>query len=189
MTTTLTIPAGNTSASLPANNSIAVGSVAGTITVTLTSLTEIINGQQQPFILPTPNPSAPITVPSLPPVITSVKIIDVTPTGFTVDIVASSTSRDLSGGSFTFMPASGATLSGMTGCTAHAANVTCAITGSDNILATQASSWFAGSGLASGGAFDLQVPFTFQGSTSAIGSVLVTLTNSVNPSVPVSGTM
>ena len=179
-TTTLAIPAGSTTASLPSSNLIATGSVAGSITVALTSLTETVNGQQQPLLLPSPNPSTTFTVLASAPTITAVKIINVTSTGFVVDIVASSTSRDLSGASFTFTPASGATLSG----------TTFSYSGPGNALATQATTWFSpgSSGLSYGGAFDLQVPFTLQGSANAIGSVSVTLTNSVGISGAVSGT-
>ncbi len=181
LTATLTIPAGSTSASLPAGDAISIGSVAGNITVTLTSLTETVNGQEQSLALPAPNPNATITIPPLAPVITSVRIINVASSGFVVDIVASSTSRDLQGASFTFTPATGATLNG----------TTFSYSGSGNALSSQALIWFGatGPGLASGGAFEMQVPFTFQGSTSAIGSVSVTLTNSVGASTAVTGTM
>jgi len=180
LTATLTIPAGSTSASLPAGDAISIGSVAGNITVTLTSLTETVNGQEQLLALPAPNPNATITIPPLAPVITSVRIINVGASGFVVDVLASSTSRDLQGASFTFTPATGATLNG----------TTFSYSGSGNALSTQAVTWFGSTaGLTSGGAFEVQVPFTFQGSTSAIGSVSVTLTNSVGTSTAVTGTM
>jgi hypothetical protein len=50
-------------------------------------------------------------------------------------------------------------------------------------MSTPASSWFSSqSGLNAGGAFDLQIPFTFSGDTSAISSVSVTLVNSAGTS-------
>ena len=175
-TTTLVVSSGSTSASLPANNAIQVGSVAGTITVTITGLTETINGQQQALVLPNPNPSATIAVPALAPAITSVNIINVTASSFTVDIVASSVSRDLSGVNLTFSPAQGATLTGTS------------FSYSGSQMSTPASNWFSSQdGLTAGGAFDLQIPFTFSGNTSAIGSVSVTLTNSAGTSSAVSG--
>ena len=174
-TTTLLINQGSTSATLPASNAIQVGSVAGIVTVTLTSLTGTLNGQAVSFTLPTPNPSTTILIPRLAPVITSVKIINVTATGFTVDIVASSTPRDLSTASLSFTAASGDQLNG---------------TSYPSIALTPAAAWFSSaSGQSAGGAFDLQIPFTYSGSTSALASVTVTLTNSVSTSGSVSGTM
>lgn len=169
--TTLVIPSGSSSASLPANDAIQVGSVAGTITVTITGLTETLNGQPQPLVLPSPNPNTTITIPANAPSITSVQIIDVTATGFTVDIVAVSVTRDLSGVNLTFSPAQGATLNGTS------------FSYSGSQMSTPASSWFSSqSGLNAGGAFDLQIPFTFSGDTSAISSVSVTLVNSAGTS-------
>jgi hypothetical protein len=167
---------GSTSAALAATNPIQIGSVAGTITITLTALTETVNGQTIAFILPAPNPTATIVIPRLAPAITAVKIINVTSTGFTVDIVASSTPRDLTSASVTFTAASGDQLTGVSYPTIS--------------VSSPAATWFSSTaGQSDGGAFDLQIPFTFSGSTNAIGSVSVTLTNSVNTSSPASGTM
>jgi hypothetical protein len=175
-TTTLVIPSGSSSASLPTNDAIQVGSVAGTITVTITGLTETLNGQPQPLVLPSPNPNTTVTIPAGAPSITSVQIIDVTATGFTVDIVAVSVTRDLSGVNFTFSPAQGATLNGTS------------FSYSGSLMSTPASSWFSSqSGQNAGGAFDLQIPFTFSGDTSAISSVSVTLVNSAGTSSAASG--
>jgi hypothetical protein len=167
------------SAVLPASNSIQVGSVAGTITVKVTQLSQIINGQSVTIALPSPAPSIAITVPILPPSVSSVKIINVTGSGFTVDVVASSTPRNLSAATFAFIAASGAQLNG----------TSFSISGSGNALSTAATTWFASSGgQTSGGTFDLQIPITFSGSTNAIGSVSVQLTNSTGSSASVSGT-
>jgi hypothetical protein len=178
VTTKLVISKGATSASLPAANAIQVGSVAGTVTATITSITQVVGGATQPMTLPSPAPSTTIVVPKIAPVITAVKIINVTSTGFTVDIVASSTPRDLSSVTFSFTAASGTQLTGTT------------FTLSGTTLTNAATAWFAGSsGLSAGGAFDLQAPFTFSGSSSAIGSVSVQLTNSAGTSTSMSGTM
>ena len=175
-TTTVTIPANTLTATVP----VGLGSVAGVVTVALTGLTETIDGQQQPLALPSPNPSPTITVAPQAPVITAVQIVGVTGSGFIVDIVASSSSRDLTGATFAFTPANGDTLNG----------ATFSYSGSGNPLQTQATSWFTtGGGLSTGGSFNLQVPFTFSGDTSAIGSVSVTLTNSVGTSAAAMGTM
>jgi hypothetical protein len=176
-TTTVSIPQGSSSATLPPTDAIQVGSVAGTITVTLTKLTEVLGGRTVGFALPTPNPNAGIVIPRLAPVITSVKI-NVTSTGFTLDIVGSSTPRDLASASVTFTAASGSALSGTTFPSIS--------------LSSASASWFSSTNaasLAAGGAFDLQIPFTYTGSASAIGSASVTLTNSVGTSAAVSGTM
>lgn len=166
---TVNIPANSTTATIPG---IQIGDVAGTITVTLASATE---PSGQTIVLPSPPPSTTITVPPLAPIITpgSVQIINLTGSGFTVDLVASSTSRDLTSATFGFTPAAGAQLNGATATLQ---------------LGAVATSWFgSAAGQTAGGAFDLQVPFPFSGDTSAIGSVSVALTNSVGTSVPVSG--
>jgi hypothetical protein len=174
--TTISIPQGATSVSLPSSNSIQVGSVAGTIIVTLAQLTQTVNGQQQSVALPNPLPSVNITVPQLAPAISSVKVTNATATGFTVDIVASSTPRDLSGAVLTFTAASGAQLTG-----------TSFTVGS---LSAPAASWFSSAGgQAGGGAFDIQIPFNYIGDPKAIGLVSVQLTNSVGSSSAVSGAM
>jgi hypothetical protein len=95
-------------------------------------------------------------------------------TGFTVELQASSTPRDLSKAFLDFTAASGTQLSGTTSFTVDCSS---AVT-----------SWFASdAGKNAGGVFDLQIPFTFSGDTSSIGSVSVTLKNSVNTSAAVSG--
>jgi hypothetical protein len=90
-----------------------------------------------------------------------------------VDIVASSTSRDLTAASLTFTAASGAQLNG-TKFTVQLSDI--------------AGAWFGDvTSLSAGGAFEVQIPFTFSGDTSAIGAVSVTLTNSAGTSSPISG--
>jgi Putative Ig domain len=174
-TTTLTIPRGSTTSSLPVNNGIQVGSVAGTITVTITQLTQVVNGQIQQLSLPNPRPSTSIVVPKLAPVISSVRIINVTASSFTVAVVASSTPRDLATASLIFSPAPGAQLNA---------------TNFPGISLSGAGAWFGGSsGQNAGAAFNIQIPFTFSGQTNAIGSVSVTLANSIGSSAPLSGTM
>ena len=168
--TSATIAIGANSATSP-GPAIQVGDTAGTITVTLASVT--YGGQT--LQLPVPLPSTTITVPLLAPIIApgSVQITNVTSSGFTVVLVASSTPRDLASAALSFTAAAGAQLNG--------ANVTVPLTGS-------ATAWFGSApGQAAGGTFDLEIPFAFSGDTSAIGSVSVTLTNSVGTSLPVSG--
>jgi len=148
---------------------IVPGSVAGSITVTLTSLTGMVNGQAVDLTLPTPNPSTTIVVPRMAPEILSVAITPATG-GFTVDINASSTPRDLISASVIFQTAEGASLSD-----ASYPNIP---------LTSQSNAWFnSQAGQTSGGAFSLQIPFTYSGDLTAVQSVAVTLTNSAGTSV------
>src|SRR5262249_39971736 len=78
--------------------------VAGTWTARLTSLSAG---------LPTPSPSvATFNVPLAAPLIDSVKIINISSTGFTVSVAGSATSRDVTSSHFDFTAADGATLNG-----------------------------------------------------------------------------
>ena len=97
--TTVTIPANNASWPLP---SIQVGGVAGTIAVTVTKL-QVSNGGQT-LQLPSPQPSVNVTVPRLPPVIIpgSVHFINVTASGFTIELQGNSTPRDLTSAKIDF---------------------------------------------------------------------------------------
>jgi hypothetical protein len=160
--TTIGLPTATTSSvALPAFDP---GTVAGNLAVTLT-----IDGQPSAAATSTVTilPAAPIIEPG------SVQINGVTSTGFNVELVATSTTRELQTATFSFTPAAGAQLNG----TSFTVNV-----------ASLLSTWFASaSGLNYGGAFSLTIPFTLSGSSSAIGSVTVTLTNSVGTSAAASG--
>ncbi|MBV9762733.1 MAG: putative Ig domain-containing protein [Acidobacteriaceae bacterium] len=156
-----TIPASATVLALP---EIDPGTVAGeiTLTVTVDDLTETTSNV-------TVQPSAPIIESG------SVQIMNLTSSGFDVELVANSSTRDLTYATFTFTPASGATILGDTAFTFDVSSLL--------------SSWFASSsGLSYGGAFSLTVPFQLSGPASAIQSVSVTLTNSVGASTAVTGT-
>jgi hypothetical protein len=166
----ITIPANSTTIALPA---VQLGSVAGTITVRLLTLTS--GGQS---VLPATPATSTIPVPRLAPTIVpgSVKIINITSTGFSIFLDGTSTPRDLTSASLTFTAASGATLNGAT------ATVS---------LTSAATTWFAdtgsGRGVANGGKFSLTMPFSYSGDPTAIGTASVTLTNSVGTSPAVSG--
>jgi len=155
-----TIPAGTTTATLLQNGAIQQGTVAGTITVTLTRLVA-----SNTNLLPTPAPSRTITVARLAPVITvgSVQITGRSATGFSIELDGYATSRDLTSATFTFQPAPGAQLTGT--------SLTVSLTG-------VGPGWFSGTtGLQSGSSFHLTVPFTFSGDISALGSVSVTISS------------
>ncbi len=169
-TLNFTIPAGSAVATLPQSGAIQQGTTAGTITVTLTSL---VSGTTT-IALPQPTPSLSVVVTPMAPVITSGSgtITSLTSTGFNVELDAYSTPRDLANATFTFQATSGDQLNGATP--------------SPVSLSGVAPAWFSSSsGLQSGGLFHLTVPFTFSGNTSALGSVTVTLSNSVGTSSPV----
>jgi hypothetical protein len=170
----VTIPA-NSNTPNPPIPPIQLGSVAGDIIGTFGTLSMAGSGQPVPF--PGQAPTVKITVPALPPIIVpgSVRITNVTASGFQVFLDASSTTRDLTSGAFVFTAASGTQMNGCTpSCTVSFAN--------------EAAAWFASSaGVLNGGTTSLSVPFAFSGDTSVIGTVAVTLTNSVGTSAPVSG--
>jgi len=154
-TSSFTIPAGSTVLSLPA---IQTGTVAGTITLTVTA-------SGQPAVTST------VVVPAIVPVIeaNSVQITNVTSSGFVVELVASSTPRDVQSATFTFSAGSGTQLTGPTTFTVDVSSLL--------------SQWYRSSaGQSYGSLFSLRAPFTHSGDSSAIGSVSVTLTNSVGTS-------
>ncbi len=167
-TTTFTIAQGATTGTLPNDGVFQQGTVAGTITAAITAVngTELPAGSQ---------PSVTQAVQALAPVITagSVEITGISSSGFTVSLTAYSTTRDLTIATFTFQPASGATLNGT------AQTVT---------LNSPAATWFSSSGgLQAGGSFTLSAPFAYSGDASALGSVSVTLSNSVGTSAAQTG--
>jgi hypothetical protein len=167
-TTTFTIAQGATTGTLPNSGVFQQGTVAGTITAVVT----VVNGNALPG---SSQPSVTQVVQALAPVITSgsVQITGVSATGFTVELTAYSTTRDLGQATFTFTAASGATLTG---------------TSQTVSLSSAATPWFASSaGLQAGGSFTLSVPFAYSGSTSALGSVSVTVSNSVGTSAAQAG--
>lgn len=181
LTATVKIPAGTTAVNLPANEGIQLGSVAGIVTVSMTALVATLpGGGTQALALPTPAPIATITIQAEKPVITgSVALNNKTSTGFTLEVTeAVSNTRDLVSATLTFNAAAGATLTGTTSFTVPL-----------NSGATPISTpWFTSAqGQAAGGTFDLQIPFTFSGNPSAIGSVSVVLTNSAGASTPATG--
>jgi hypothetical protein len=162
------VPVGASTVTLPQGGLVQQGTVAGTITVTLTALSS--GGTN---LLPANPPSRSIVVAGLPPVIyaNSLQITNKSETAFNVEFNAYSTARDLTSVTFAFSPASGAVLNGTTSFTVP--------------LDSIGPQWFGSpTGLSSGAAFHLATPFTISGDSSAIGSVSVTLTNSVGTSSP-----
>ena len=164
-----TIPQGATQPLTPP--AFGRGTVAGTWTATLTALST--GGSSALVGSP---PAQTVVIPLAAPVIDSnaVKIINVTSTGFGVELSGSVTSRAVSSASFMFTPAAGGQLSG--------SSVTLPFNGQDQ---TQ---WFnTTAGQAAGGTFSLLVAFPYTGDPAAIGTVTVTLTGPQGTSVPVTG--
>jgi hypothetical protein len=170
-TLNFTVPAGVATVSQLTGGTIQQGTVAGTITVTLTSLTS--NGAN---VLPPTPVTATANIVPLPPVITanSVHITNLTASGFDVVLTGYSTTRDMTSATFTFNANAGTQFSGSATFTVP--------------LTAPYTAWYQSAPSQSyGSMFQLQIPFTLSGSTNVLQSVTVTLTNSIGTSTPVSG--
>jgi Putative Ig domain len=169
-TANFTIPAGSTTAAYGKASQLLVstGTVAGTITVSSTLSTGLT------VITPNPVPQISTTISKLPPVITGVTLKAVTG-GVSVGISGYSTTKEATVATLVFNAASGATLS--------AAPISVPVS---SILST----WYSGTAAASfGSQFLITIPIAVTGTVSAIGSVTVTLTNTMGVSAPVNGTL
>ena len=157
-----TLAANATHASFGSALAIQAGSVAGTIQFTVDSLTAgtaALSG-----------PTAPVSTTQVaagPPVISSVTVTPGT-SGFSVQVVGLSTTRDLVNATVQFVPTAGNTIQ------TTQANIS---------LSGAAGTWFGSSqSSAYGGQFTLTLPFSVEGGTAPLGSVSVVLTNSVGSS-------
>ncbi len=167
---------------IPANSTAPIaiptfqqGSVAGTITVSLTGATNAATGQAvTPF--PSPAPLATVTVGrSVPTIVANSLTLTGGASGLQVAFNAISTPRDLTKVDLSFTPAAGSQLTGTT---------------VSIDLASTASQWFSSTqGVQNGGSFSVVIPISFSGDPKAIPTaVSVTLTNSVGPSTAASAT-
>jgi hypothetical protein len=156
-----TIPANSLHAIFDAPQfAVQVGSVAGTLTFTIDSL-QVGNTPLQ-----TPG-SLTVQVDAGPPAIRGVTVVR-TADGFQVQVVAVSSTRELTQATVRFQPSAGSSLQ-----TAEA-NVP---------LGEAAKAWFQSAASAQyGGQFTLTLPFTFVSSMGGLDSVSVALTNSVGNS-------
>lgn len=155
----LVIPAGSTSGLT--NVGVQTGTVAGTITITA----QLVAGGVD--VTPTPAPSESITVTAGAPVITGVTATR-TSTGFTVKVTGFASNRGVDGGTYQFSASEGASL----GTSQLATSIT-------SLFAQ----WYSSSSSAPfGSQFTLTQPFSVAGSTSAVLSVSVTLTNALGTS-------
>lgn len=158
-TAQIVIPAGDTSGLT--NVGVQTGTVAGTITITAQLLAGTVN------VTPTPAPTQSIVVTPGAPVITSVTATR-TSTGFTVMVTGYASNRDVDSGAYQFSASDGANL------------LTTQLGTSITSLFTP---WYGSTSSAPfGSQFTLTQPFTVNGSTSAVLSVTVTLTNALGTS-------
>ena len=154
-----TIPAGQTQA-VPATGTLfafQTGTTAGTITLTIT----LREGDQ--VLQPAPFATRTLRITPSAPQITNVAVAQ-TSGGFEVRVTGYSNIRQISGATFRFTAAPGASL---------------ATTELSVPVAQAFQNWFSGDASRQyGGQFLLTVSFTVQGSVSSIGNVQVTLTSS-----------
>jgi len=168
-TVSFSVAQGDTTAVFPsANSGFSTGTVAGTITLTMSFQA---GGQD---VTPQPAPTRVIQIPAQAPVITRVTA---TPgaSGIEVDVTGFSNTREMVSATFQFQAASGTTLQG--------SQVT--IT-ADQLFAT----WYSDANSDQyGSQFTYAQSFTLSGNTSGIAGVSVTLTNKQGTSASASATV
>ncbi len=170
VTLPFTIGAGQSTATLANNGAFNAGTVAGSVTFTMTALEG--DGASR---LPSPAPSSTVTIARTAPVITpnSVRIVN-SGTGFSVELQGYSTPRDMQQARFTFTASPSARLEGDTTFTVD--------------VGSAFTTWFGSTGGRDNGSrFFLSVPFTVTGDANLIQSVSVALINSAGTSAAVSG--
>ena len=168
------IPANSTAANFAGEGSQAFlqsGTIAETITLTPSFATQL-GGVD---ITPVSPPTMQLSVPAAAPTLIAVQLASSTSNGFSLNIIGYSTTRTLSSLTLTFAPASGFNVAA----TQFTVN-----------LSQVSPLWFQSTAaLTFGGQFEINLPFTLQGTVSAtqtllqtIASVSVTATNSVGTS-------
>ncbi len=163
-TVNFTVPAGGSEANFGGSPlMLQTGTIAGTITVTLTTLRA-----GNTVITPSPAPSQTIVVQRLSPRISSVRIVNRTATGFGVEVVGYATAREVTQAVFQFTAVPGQTIEGN--------QATIALTQS-------AQGWFgSAASVPFGSMFLYTQTFNLSGNISALASVSVTLNNSLGAS-------
>jgi hypothetical protein len=160
----VTFPSNTLNANLSLSNGVLqAGTVAGTIELSVTNV-------QEGGVGVTPgNSTFDIQVPRRPPVITGVRVLNVTSAGFVVEITGYSTTRDIGSAKFDFGAATGQKLLTLE----LKPDVTSAFTTYYQSPASDAT----------GSAFVYTQPFSIeQGTVNAVASVTVALTNSAGAS-------
>ena len=164
---TFTIPANDTHATFSVPRlALQSGSVAGTLQFTVESL--------RAGTVSLPAPVGPLQASQVVPGAAFIRSVAVARTsgGFDVQVVALSTTREVTAATVRFRAAAGSTV--------PASEVTVPLT-------EAARAWFQGAGsMQYGGQFTLNLPFSIVGTGVSLESVVVILTNSVGPSAEVS---
>lgn len=164
----VTFPANALNANLAMSNGVLqAGTVAGTIELSMT------NVQDGGVGVTAANGTFDVQVPQLPPVITNIRVLNRSASGFNVEITGYSTTRDITAATFDFGAATGQKL------------LTVSLQPDVNSpFTTYYQSPDSG---AVGSAFVYTQPFTIkQGTVNAVASVSVTLANSAGSSQPAS---
>jgi hypothetical protein len=169
-TANFVVPAGRTAPYFPSGAlMLQTGTVAGKITVTMTSLRS--GGKD---ILPSPRPEQTLLVARQAPSITSVHIVSRTATSFVVEVEGFTTPREITQAIFQFTPKPSQTLP---------------VSETTVSLSEAAQSWFQNpASFEFGGQFVYVKRFSFEGGVSSIATVAVTLSNSLGESNKVSAT-
>jgi hypothetical protein len=167
----VTVPSNTLNANLSLSNGVLqAGTVAGTIELSVT------NVQEGGASVTPGNGTFDIQVPRLPPVITGIRVLNVTSAGFDVEITGYSTTRDIGSAKFDFGAATGQKLLTLE----LQPSVTSAFTTYYKSSASDAT----------GSAFVYTQPFSIkQGTVNAVASVTVALTNSAGTSQPATAQM
>jgi putative Ig domain-containing protein len=160
-TLAFTIAAGSTQGVFTGASNVLTGTVAGTITIKAT----LASGTTD--VTPTPQPTQVITVNQTPPVITAVRVTNVTG-GFNVIVTGYSTPRNMTSALFHFSATTGTNLA--------ATDITVPV-------GPTFTNWYNNAASnAFGSQFTMTVPFTVTGATFPVSAVTVQLTNSVGNS-------
>jgi hypothetical protein len=147
------------------NGVLQAGTVAGTIELSVS------NVQVAGTNVATNSSTFDVQIPRLPPVITSVRILNRTSAGFDVEVTGYSTTRDITGATFDFGAASGQKL------------LTVELT--PDVTSTFTEYYQSPDSDSVGSAFVYTQPFVIkQGTVKAVASVTVALTNSAGTSQP-----
>jgi hypothetical protein len=167
----ITFPANTLNANLALSNGVLqAGTVAGTIELSVTNV-------QDGGVSVTPsNSTFDIQVPQLPPVITGIRVLNRTSSGFNVEITGYSTTRDMTSATFDFGAASGQNL--------------LTVELKPDVTSSFTTYYQSSASDATGSSFVYTQPFRIkQGNVNAVASVTVALANSAGTSQPATAQM
>ncbi|HEY2384210.1 MAG TPA: IPT/TIG domain-containing protein [Terriglobia bacterium] len=167
----VSFPANTTTAHLAMSNGVLqAGTVAGTIELSMA------NVQDGGVNVASTNGTFDIQVPRLPPVITSIAVLNLSAAGFELQLTGYSTPRDITGATFTFGAASGQKL--------------LTVELKPDVTSPFTTYYQSPASDPTGSAFVYTQPFSItQGTIKAVASVTVTLSNSAGASMPASASL